>query len=206
MTALEEAHAFQQLTAAGYDLAKIAAMCGRSPEYIGYRIDLLGLVPPAREALDKGHLPVGTAWYVCRLPADVQHRFLTKWARGEFPTARDAEAYAQACRTVSTQDTLLLLEEPSAADREQLAIRRRQVTTRIDQLGKAGEILSDLARMTPEELVKLLAGAPGGVDAYRTRIDHVRNVAAKAVTALRKASALAAAATLDINPDARPAA
>ena len=168
MTPLEEARAFKRLVDAGYTIDRISSICGKTVEYVGWRIDLLGLVPGARDAVAK------------------------------------AAAFAQACRTTDAQTSLFLVEEPSMIEREQLVADRRRVTTKVDQLSRAGEILSELANMDPTVLARLLGGATGGVPAYQARISHLHTAAGKAVAKLRKAAAVAAAAELHINPDAVP--
>jgi ParB/RepB/Spo0J family partition protein len=199
MTPMEEAVAFRRLADAGHTRDEIARMCGRSVEYVGYRIDLLNLIAPAREALNRGHLLVGTAWYVAKLSAAGQQRFLSKLVRGDFPTARDAEAFAQACRVVedNRQDGFFAVEEMTEERRAQVHQRRRQVTSKVDRLAGAGEILLELARTDPAELALLLEGLPGGVAGYRMRAEHLRDAAGKAVAILRKAAAIVAAATPD---------
>jgi ParB/RepB/Spo0J family partition protein len=197
MTPMEECRAFSRLVDAGYDIPRIAELSGKSREYVTWRIDLLTLIGPAREALDRGHMLVGTAWYVSRLTPAAQQRFLRKLVRGEFATARDAEAFAQACRQAeeNTQGGLFGAVEVSDERREQIATRRRQVTTKMDQLSKAGEILASIAAMDVADLAEALAGAPGGVGAYLMRAEHIAAAATKTAMRLRKAKALAAAAT-----------
>lgn len=201
MTPMEEAQAYQRLREQGYELAEIASRVGRSAEHVKWRMDLMQLVPAMREATDRGHVPVGCAWYVCQLAPDMQNRFLTKWARGEFATVRDAEAFAQACRVVAEQDSLLLIDEPSVEMRAQIVAQRKRVVNKIERLSAAGEILSELAQMSPADLARVLGGAQGGVTAYRVRIDHLKDMAVKAAGKLRHAAALNAAATLDLNPE-----
>ncbi len=67
----------------------------------------------------------------------------------------------------------------------------------MDRLAAAGQILADLAGMDTVELAEALAGAPGGVGAYLMRAEHLRDLAGKTAAKLRKAKALAAAATPD---------
>lgn len=98
MTAMEEAKSFRRLEKAEYTVDEIAEMCGKSAAYVGWRLDLLRLCEPAQEALGKGHLPVGMAWYVSQLSCDNQLRFLSKYARGAFANDRDAEAFVKAAR------------------------------------------------------------------------------------------------------------
>lgn len=204
MTPMEEANAYQRLAAAGWEVEAIAELFGKSQPYIGWRIDLLGLVKDAQELVAKGQLQVGVAWYVCRLSADQQRRFLVRWARGEFSSARDAEAFAKACKAAEDQAGFFQLDEAEHSEEEQekVVAARKKVVSKIDRLAAAGEILSELANMDAVELAKLLAGADGGVGAYRQRVDHLKTAAGKASAKLRKAAAIAASVTVHIDPDA----
>jgi len=229
MTPIEEARAFQKLTADpyGYSVEEVGKLCGKSPAYVGWRIDLLNLCEPAQDALTKGHLPVGLSWYVAQLNPTNQTRFLAKWTRGDFPTIRDAEAFAQAARAEEQrqeqQGSFFVLADETAGDRtsggqdalpgsldipederERIVADRKRLVGKIDKLSVAGEILSTLATTKPEELALLLSGTPGGVAGHRQRIEHLRDVAMKAMKNLREAQAIAAvrASALEINPAA----
>lgn len=228
MTPLEEGKAFQKLIDLGYTMEKVATVCGKSLNFVELRLDLLKLTDSMREALVKGHIPVGLAWYVaCLTPAN-QDRFLVRFTRGEFPNIREAEAFAQACRRAeedqASQGSFFVLSEDAleAAQiasghqaallgeldlpeykREQLVIDRRKLVGKIERLGAASAILAEIAAMDPAELALLLAGAPGGLPAQRMCIDHLKDQAAKATTALRQAGAAAAvrAGALQISPE-----
>ncbi|MFD6941071.1 ParB/RepB/Spo0J family partition protein [Streptomyces goshikiensis] len=227
MTPIEEAKAFDRLVKAEYTIDEVAEMCGKSAAYVGWRIDLLRLCEPARDALAKGLLTVGLAWYVSLLNANNQMRFLTRHARGEFKSTRDAEAFAQAARNEEKRQEeqgsffVLAEETPDAAkaggqeslpgsievpeeERERIHTERAKVTKKIDKLADAGAILSELATMDPEELALLLAGTPGGIPGHALRIEHLRDVALRATKTLRQAQAIAAvrANSIQINPDA----
>ncbi|MGW1989605.1 ParB/RepB/Spo0J family partition protein [Embleya sp. NPDC001921] len=231
MTPMEEGKAFKRLADADYSVEEVAEMVGKSPAYVGWRIDLLDLCDQAQEALGKGHLPVGLSWYVSKLHCDNQRRFLTKWVRGEFKSPREAEAFVQAVRAeekrLSTQGAMFMLSEetenarkttdeglfPGATDlpseqRERIVADRQRLTGKFDRLGGAGAILAELATADPEELALLLAGAAGGVPAYGLRIEHLRDVAVKAIKNLRDAQAIAsvrASGALVLNEDATSA-
>lgn len=224
MTPMEEAKGFQRLVDLGYPVSEVAAMCGKSEAYVGWRIDLLKLALPLQEALIKGHVPVGLAWYVANLSSDNQRRFLTRWVRGDFASTRDAEAFAQACaaeeRKQATQGSFFVLADVEetgrdggqaglfaeldmpAEERERIASDRRRLVGKIERLGAAGAILSEIATMDPGELALLLAGAQGGIGAQRMRIDHLKDVAMKAVKTLREAQAVAAvrAGAVQVDP------
>ncbi|MEH1014582.1 ParB/RepB/Spo0J family partition protein [Micromonospora sp. CPCC 206060] len=203
MTPMEEAAAYARLAEKGWEVEAIAELFGKTQPYIGWRIDLLGLIDDAKQLVAKGHLQVGVAWYVCKLSPDQQRRFLVKWARGEFSSARDAEAFAKACRDAEAQIEILRLdsEEHDEEAQEELVKERKKVVSKIDRLSTAGTILHELAQMEPVELAKLLAGAEGGVAGYRQRVDDLKSLAGKVSAKLRKAQALAAAVTVDLNPD-----
>lgn len=204
MTPMEEAQAYDQLQRRGWSVERIAKAYGKGVPYVGWRIDLLNLNDAAKDLVEKGQLPVNTAWYVCQLPADTQHRFLVKWARGDMKTARDAEEFARACKSVEAQGEFFTLDpaEHGEEAQEKVATERRRVVGRIEKLAIAGEILSELAEMEPVELAKVLGGAEGGIGAYQDRVLHLRAVAGRATTALRKAAAIVAAMTVELNPEA----
>jgi ParB-like chromosome segregation protein Spo0J len=225
MTAMEEAKSFKRLADAEYTVDEIAEMCGKSASYVGWRIDLLRLCEPAQEALGKGHLPVGMAWYVSQLSPDNQLRFLGKYARGAFANDRDAEAFVKAARAEEqrreSQGSFFVLadEETSAKDvqdalpgahdvpeeeRERIIADRAKLTKKIDRLSTAGEILSELATADPEELATLLAGVGGGVAGHVMRVEHLRALTTKVIKNLREAQAIAAVRTggIVVNPEA----
>ncbi|MEV5930955.1 ParB/RepB/Spo0J family partition protein [Streptomyces cellulosae] len=226
MTPIEEAESFERLVEAGYTIDEVAKMVGKSPAYVGWRIDLLRLCEPAREALAKGHLPVGLSWYVSLLNCDNQMRFLTRYARGEFKSTRDAEAFAQAARAEEKkqeeQGSFFVLADEAAAgskdgqesipgsldlpesEREKLVADRSKLVGKIDKLSLMGEILSELATADPETLAVLLAGTPGGVPGHQLRIEHLRELTMRAHKNLRSAQAIAAvrASSIQINPEA----
>ncbi|MEU7092994.1 ParB/RepB/Spo0J family partition protein [Kitasatospora aureofaciens] len=228
MTPMEEARGFKRLVDQhGYEPAEVAKMVGKSPQYVGWRIDLLKLSDAAQDALSKGHLPVGLSWYVAQLSADNQSRFLAKWARGEFKTVRDAEAFAQAARTEEArqeqQGSFFVLADaaprpeknkqgellPGGAhlpesERERIQNDRRKLVGKVDSMSGAGQVLADLATADPEELALLLAGTPGGVGGYSLRLKHLADVISKAQANMRKAEAIAAVregSTIQINPE-----
>ncbi|MGW4007929.1 ParB/RepB/Spo0J family partition protein [Streptomyces sp. NPDC004763] len=227
MTPVEEAKAFHKLVEAGYDLDEVAELVGKSAAYVQWRIDLLNLCPEAREALVKGQLPVGLSWYVGKLSNANQVRFLARWVRGDFKSARDAESFAQALHTEEKrqeqQGSFFVLSDEAAAarkddgqdalpgsldlpeeERERITADRAKLVGKIDKLGQAGEILSLLAASDPEELALLLSGTPGGIGGHRLRIKHLQDIATKAMANLRKAEMVAEvrASGLTVNPDA----
>ncbi|MFF1962917.1 ParB/RepB/Spo0J family partition protein [Streptomyces sp. NPDC058232] len=226
MTPMEEAKAFKRLETGGYTIDEIGGVCGKSPAYVGWRMDLLRLCEPAQEAVAKGHLSLNLAWYASQLSCDNQLRFLAKYARGAFSSDRDAEAFVKAARIEEerreSQGSFFVLADETPAksgdvqeslpgahdvpeeERERIIADRSKLTKKIDKLSTAGEILSELATADPEELALLLAGVAGGVGAHQHRIEHLRSLTAKVIKNLRDAQAIAAvrAGAIEINPDA----
>ncbi|MBL6280125.1 ParB/RepB/Spo0J family partition protein [Micromonospora fiedleri] len=204
MTPMEEAAAYARLADAGWETRAIAELFGKSEPYIGWRIDLLGLIDDAKQLVARGQLQVGVAWYVCRLSPDQQRRFLVKWARGEFSSARDAEAFAKACKTAEEQAEFFQIDKGEHDEEAQAEVvaKRKKVVSKIEGLEAAGKILHELAQMDAEELARLLAGAEGGVAGHRQRVDDLRALASKVSSKLRKAQALAAAVTVELDPEA----
>jgi ParB family chromosome partitioning protein len=226
MTPMEEASGFKDLEDRGFDVEKIAKMCGRSEPYVKWRMDLLTLVPAVQEAVNKGHLPVGLAWYTAHLSADNQARFLARYIQGEFPSARDAEAFVQRARAAEREQAEqgggVVLAEPSTGDtqevvqdavfgsleigdeeRERIAGDRKKLLRKLDKLADAGAILAEIAAMDPEGIAVLLSGAPGGVGAAKYRIEQLQSVATKAVKQLREgqAAALIRANAITVDPE-----
>lgn len=228
MTPIEEAKSFQRLVDAQYGVEEVAEMCGKSAAYVGWRIDLLRLCDAAQEALGKGHLPVGMAWYVSKLSYGNQTRFLAKYARGAFPNDRAAEEFVKAClaeeqRRVSqgsffvlvddtpgdvgdgsAQDVIPGVHDVTEEERERIMDERAKLTKKIDGLSAAGEVLSELAAADPKELALLLAGTPGGVPGHQMRLEHLAKLIGKASGTLRKAQAHAEvrASGVVVNPEA----
>ncbi|MFJ9745731.1 ParB/RepB/Spo0J family partition protein [Streptomyces chartreusis] len=225
MTPMEEAESFKRLTDAEFTVDEVAKRVGKSASYVGWRIDLMRLCEPAREALSKGHLTVGLAWYVSLLNPGNQARFLTRHARGEFKSVRAAEAFARAARTEEQrqeqQGSFFVLAEETPAredgqgtiplaldlpegERERITTERGKLTGRIDRLSTAGDLLADLASMDAADLALLLDGTPGGVAGHAQRLEHLRDVLMRAHKNLRKAQAIASvrASGLTVNPDA----
>ncbi|WNI20383.1 ParB/RepB/Spo0J family partition protein [Actinacidiphila sp. ITFR-21] len=226
MTPMEEAKSFKDLETAGYEIEEIGRMCGKSPAYVGWRIDLLKLCDSAQDAMSKGLLGVNLAWYAAQLSERNQIRFLSRYTQGGFANDRDAEAFVKACRTEEerreSQGSFFVLSEETPAkkgdvqesilgdhdvpeeERERIISERAKLTKKIERLSAAGEILAELATADPEELALLLAGGAGGVDVHSKRIGHLRKLAGQVIGNLTKAQAIASvrAGGIEINPAA----
>lgn len=93
---LREGRVYAVLVAAGYDTKAIAELAGSSWNRVDLRLNLLKLADNAKNALERGSLPIGLAWYLSRLSEPNQQLMLNRWVRGDFKDARHAERYASA--------------------------------------------------------------------------------------------------------------
>ncbi|WP_345410499.1 ParB/RepB/Spo0J family partition protein [Nonomuraea salmonea] len=69
MTPMEEGRGFDEMLRLGYPIERVAAIVGKSLPYVQSRMALLKLDPAVQEAVDKGHVNVGLAVEMTRLPA-----------------------------------------------------------------------------------------------------------------------------------------
>lgn len=228
MTPLEEARAFKKLLDFGLDAHEVAKRVGKSWNHVDNRLQLLRLTPAVQEALLKGHLPVGLAWYAAQISPANQNAFIARWSRGQFNSPREAEQFCQRVRNEETeaanQSVMFILAEEApepgktapegffpelevnVARREQIVTDRQKLVGKIGKLSVAGEILAEIAAMDVDELAILLSGAHGGIPGNRMRIDHLKDVASKASLNIAKAATAAAvrAGSIRIAPDALP--
>lgn len=228
MTPLEEARAFKKLLDFGLDANEVAKRVGKSWNHVDNRLQLLKLAPGLREALLKGHLPVGLAWYAAQISPANQNAFIARWSRGQFNSPREAEQFCTRVRNEETeaanQSVMFILAEEApepgktapegffpelevdVARREQIVTDRAKLVGKIGKLSTAGEILAEIAAMDVDELAIILSGAHGGIPGNRMRIDHLKDVASKASLNISKAASAAAvrAGSIRIAPDALP--
>ncbi|MEU5497953.1 ParB/RepB/Spo0J family partition protein [Streptomyces griseofuscus] len=225
MTPLEEARAFKKLMDFGLTPEAVAKRVGKSWNYVDLRLSLLKLVPAVQEALLKGHLPVGLAWYASQISPANQNAFIARWTRGQFNSPREAEMFCTRVRNeeqeAASQSVMFVLaEDAPGADkvddsmfpelavdvdkREQIVADRKKLVGKIGRLEDAGKILQEIADLDPDTLALLLSGAHGGIPGNKMRIDHLRQVATKAAQNLAKAATAATvlAGALRVAPEA----
>ncbi|MGJ3558900.1 ParB/RepB/Spo0J family partition protein [Streptomyces sp. INA 01156] len=115
MTPLEEARAFQKLINFNLTPEEVAKRVGKSWNYVDCRLQLLKLVPAVQEALLKGHLPVGLAWYAAQISPANQNAFIARWSRGQFNSPREAEMFCTRVRNeeaaAASQSVMFVLAE-----------------------------------------------------------------------------------------------
>ena len=186
---IEEAVSYQRIVACGRTIEETAALFGKQPETVQYRIDLLGLREDVQALVAHGQLKVGPAWYLCRISLDGQAEVMRKINAGELPTDDAICRYAAAVRV--REESPDLFGSSGDDERDEWAEQRRRVQRsrvqaawlKIEALGSAfGPILE----LSPEELAATM-----GQDTplYRERLEMVSKTARRAQSLLRQAEA-----------------
>lgn len=99
---MDEALAYEQLLAEGYDVPSLSVKLGKSPTYVASRVRLLALGEAGREAMVRGWLRLSHALELAKLPVSTQNEVLQiRWnlntealeqaARGEPVTDEDED-------------------------------------------------------------------------------------------------------------------
>jgi ParB family chromosome partitioning protein len=195
MTPSEEAKAFAHLTATGRTPTQVGELFGKTPDYITWRMGILGLADRHLDMVDKGQISTTVAYYAAKLSADGQRIFINKVAKGEFRNDREAVAFAQAMADAESQEFFMEVQDvvdqqaatrantiealPEAAEFDALLLQLAQVTEKLAAVVPDGSKPRDVA-------AQLGADAP-------TLVEYVDDLADRAVAArrvLRKAAAM----------------
>jgi ParB family chromosome partitioning protein len=193
MTVIEEAEAFQQLTATGRTPADVAALFGKTTDYVTWRIGMLGLDQQHRRHVETGTISLNLAYQAAQLSPAGQQLVIRKAMRGGFPSDSDAVAFAKAVRHSEGQGFFLEVQEmverqraeqasqpgptePAPADPQIAALDdATRVLNGILDMGKPNQIATELGLRTAEYLDAVL---------------DLADAARAARLALRKANAL----------------
>jgi len=158
MTIVEEAQSFATIVGTGRSREEVAALVGKTPDYVSARLDLLALDEPLRQLAGSGQLSKNLAWYLSRLSVTGQYEVLRKLNQGVFASDDGACRYAIAVRLREQQPGLFALV-PNDGDPEQAA-RRRQARGKWERgwerLGSLQEVLHELAESDAGELAATL--------------------------------------------------
>jgi ParB family chromosome partitioning protein len=157
MTIMEEAGAYADLAAAGWNPAKTAKQFGKTETHIKWRLGLLTLRQEVAEMVDKGHIKPNLAWHIAQLNPGNQMVAATRYVRGDFDSEAEAQHFANGLKTMEKQTSLTNEEAPSAEEQE---TRKKAKAKAKDGLGKAEEVLlpllEELAEKKPEDLAVIL--------------------------------------------------
>ncbi|MEW1700702.1 ParB/RepB/Spo0J family partition protein [Streptomyces sp. NPDC091278] len=192
MTIMEEAGAYADLMALGWDAKKIAAQFGKTETHIKWRLGILTLRDEVAEWVNEGKVKPNLAWHIAQLSPANQMVAATRYLRGDFDTEQDATNFAQGLRMVEGQMSMVTEEEPSPEEKEKRAQAKKKTT---DKLSKVEEgllpLLEELTKVSkPEELADILGPEIGR---YTRVVDRLHNQTTLARRLLRQAHGIAKA-------------
>lgn len=101
MTVIEEAAAYAQIESTGKTKDEIAAMFGKTPQYVAFRTQLLDLDPTLQDLVAKGQISVWLGWHLARLSTEGQYEVVRRL--GEFKNDEEAKRFAIAVYNGSTR-------------------------------------------------------------------------------------------------------
>ena len=192
MTILEEAGAYADLAALGWNPRKIAGQFGKTEVHIKWRLGLLTLRDEVAKWVDEGKIKPNLAWHIAQLAPANQIIAASRYLRGDFDSEAEAANFAQGLRMAEQQTSLVTDEAPSVEDKEKREKAKKQAT---DKLSKVEEVLmpllDELTKVAkPEELADILGAEIGR---YVPSIDRLASQVTMARRMLRQAQGIAQA-------------
>ncbi|MFI9391929.1 ParB/RepB/Spo0J family partition protein [Streptomyces bauhiniae] len=185
MTIMEEAGAYADLKAAGWEPGKIAKQFGKTETHITWRLGLLTLRPEVAEMVDQKQIKSNLAWHIAQLNPANQMVAAMRYVRGDFDSEAEAQHFANGLKMMEQQTSLTSEKAPTADEQEK---QKKAKAKAKDGLGKAEEVLipllEELAEKKPEDLAVIL-----GDDLTRhlrvvgrlyAKVQMVRNLLSKA--------------------------
>lgn len=187
MTVIEEAEAYQQLANTGRTYAEVAGLFGKTESYVKWRTDLLTLTDDVAVLVGRGDIKPNLAWYIAKLSPAGQHRVAAKYAKGDFPSEWDAQAFAEAVLMQESQGELLSdgLTEEERQERRKVRRSARTAGEKVDGLVAQ---LDRFATMTPTAMYEALEGELG---TFYDRLELLGKTLAKTKATTRRARAIA---------------
>lgn len=198
MTIMEEARAFAHLRDLGRTPAEMAALFGKTKDYITWRLGFLSLTAEVSALVESGAIKPTLAYFIARCEPANQAWIVTRHMRGDFPTESEASAFAQAVKRNEDQPAMFL-GDLSDEGREQRQVTTAKTRKELDRIGALTELLAEIGGTDPMDLAAALAGR---TSAEAARMEDVYRMALKARKALRSAKAISQAATLSFDDEA----
>lgn len=185
MTIMEEAGAYADLTAAGWEPVKIAKQFGKTETHITWRLGLLTLRPEVAEMVDKGLIKNNLAWHIAQLNPGNQMIAASRYVRGDFDSEAEAQHFANGLKNVEQQTSLTNEQPPTEEEAEKRKVAKAKAK---DGLGKAEDVLipllEDLAKKKPEDLAVILGDDLARhlrvVTRLHAKVQMVKNMLSKA--------------------------
>ncbi|MEV7936641.1 ParB/RepB/Spo0J family partition protein [Kitasatospora sp. NPDC088264] len=187
MTILEEAGAYADLAALGWDAVKIGAQFGKTETHIKWRLGLLTLRPEVAAMVEKGEIKPNLAWHIAQLSPQHQIIAANRYVRGDFDSEADAANYAQGLKMAEQQTSLITEEGPSLKDQEKQKKEKAKAADKLSKVEAIMPLLDELTKHKPEELAQILGG---DLARYVREIDKLANRVTLARRILRQANGI----------------
>ncbi|WP_180685850.1 ParB/RepB/Spo0J family partition protein [Streptomyces gossypiisoli] len=191
MTIMEEAGAYADLVALGWQPEAVAKTFGKTETHITWRLGLLTLRPEVAEWVNEGKIKPNLSWHIAQLSPAHQMIAATRYLKGDFDSEADAANFAQGLRMAEQQTSLVSEKEPNVEEKEK---RQKAKAKTTDKLGKVEEVvmplLEELTKAKPEELADILGTDLGR---YVRKIDRLASQVTLARRILRQANGIAEA-------------
>ncbi|MEU4028042.1 ParB/RepB/Spo0J family partition protein [Streptomyces anulatus] len=185
MTIMEEAGAYADLKAAGWEPGRIAKQFGKTETHITWRLGLLTLRPEVAEMVDQKQIKSNLAWHIAQLNPANQMVAAMRYVRGDFDSEAEAQHFANGLKMMQAQTSLTGEKVPTAEEQEK---QKKAKAKAKDGLGKAEEVLipllEELAEKKPEDLAVILGDDLARhlrvVGRLYAKVQMVRNLLSKA--------------------------
>ncbi|MFJ9358853.1 ParB/RepB/Spo0J family partition protein [Streptomyces mirabilis] len=185
MTIMEEAGAYADLKAAGWEPGKIAKQFGKTETHITWRLGLLTLRPEVAEMVDQKQIKSNLAWHIAQLSPANQMVAAMRYVRGDFDSEAEAQHFANGLKMMEAQTSLTGEKAPTVEEQEK---QKKAKAKAKDGLGKAEEVLipllEELAEKKPEDLAVILGDDLARhlrvVGRLYAKVQMVRNLLSKA--------------------------
>ncbi|MFF7586720.1 ParB/RepB/Spo0J family partition protein [Kitasatospora purpeofusca] len=187
MTILEEANAYADLAALGWDAAKIGAQFGKTETHVKWRLGLLTLRPEVAAMVEKGEIKSNLAWHIAQLSPQHQIIAANRYVRGDFDSEIEAANFAQGLKMAEQQTSLITEEGPSLEEQDKRKKEKAKTADKLSRVEAIMPLLDELTKHKPEELAKILGGDLGR---YVREIDKLANRVSLARRVLRQANGI----------------
>jgi ParB family transcriptional regulator, chromosome partitioning protein len=183
MTVLEEAKAYAALVSAGKSNEDVAALFGKRPDDIRWRMELLRLRDDVQELVDKGAIKPSLAWYLSKLSPAGQQVLAARYCQGRFRSDTEAIAVAKEMEAAEAEIPMFEVQEWTPAEKPERRERPTPVALAVDAVDA---LITELEKVAAAETEALVDVARLG-----EALDRLKRATEKARRTVRKAEARA---------------
>jgi ParB family chromosome partitioning protein len=183
MTVLEEAKAYAALVSAGKSNEDVAALFGKRPDDIRWRMELLRLRDDVQELVDKGAIKPSLAWYLSKLSPAGQQVLAARYCQGRFRSDTEAIAVAKEMEAAEAEIPMFEVQEWTPAEKPERRERPTPVALAVDAVDA---LITELEKVAAAETEALVDVARLG-----EALDRLKRATETARRTVRKAEARA---------------